>query len=219
MPDLTSLTLDQATGALTAKGLKLGTHETAASDDRPRGQGRSARTRRRRTGRRRAPRSTSSSPPGRTPSRCPTLEGMTKSQATSALKEVGLKLGTGDPGRVDRAGQGPRRGQQPGRRRHGRPRTPRSPSRSPAARSPCPTCVGRRSSEATTHADQRQPQGRRDPVRGEHPAEGTVIAQTNAGRRSTRASTVNAGDRQGRPRTPTTHADATPTSTGTPTTP
>ncbi|GAA4351213.1 Stk1 family PASTA domain-containing Ser/Thr kinase [Angustibacter luteus] len=92
VPDLTSMTADQAVSALTAKGLKLGTHETAASDTVDEGKvisqdpGANAQV---------EPASAvnvvlSSGPDA---VEVPKLEGLTKSQATSALKEVGLKLG------------------------------------------------------------------------------------------------------------------------------
>jgi serine/threonine-protein kinase len=212
VPDLTSLTLDQATGVLTAKGLKLGTRETAASNDVPEGKVISQN-----------PDSGALVNPatavdivlstGPDAVEVPKLEGLTKSQATSALKEVGLKLG--------QVTQVESTEQDKGHIVSSNPSAGDSVAKDTAVaveiasgKVTVPNVRGQTVSEATTTLTNANLKVDATQYEESTQPEGTVISQTNAGKTVDQGTTIKLVIAKA-PATPTSTPTSTPTETPT----
>jgi serine/threonine-protein kinase len=213
VPDLTSMTVDQATSALRVKGLVLGTHETQADDTVPEGKvisqdpGVNAQV---------LPNSAvnvliSSGPDA---VEVPKLEGLTKSQAESALKAVGLKLG--DVTEVESTEQ------DKGHVVSSNPAGGDSVAKDTAVtveiangKVTVPNVVGQPVSEATTNLTNANLKVDATTYEESTQPEGTVIRQSSAGKVVNQGTTIKLVIAKA-PATPTTPA-TTPTGTGTPT--
>ncbi|WP_426564321.1 Stk1 family PASTA domain-containing Ser/Thr kinase [Angustibacter sp. McL0619] len=212
VPDLTSLTVEQATGALTAKGLVLGTHETQPDDTVPEGKVISQDPG---TGAMVLPHSAvnvviSSGPDA---VEVPRLDGLTKSQAEKALAEVGLKLG--DTTDVESTEQ------DKGHIVSSNPASGDSVAKDTAVsveiangKVTVPNVVGQTVAEATTTLTNANLKVDATKYEESTQPEGTVIRQTNAGKVVSQGSTIQLVIAKA-PLPPT--STGTPTGTGTPT--